>query len=153
MVEPTGRLLRLFDEYGARLTIMADIGEILKFKEYAETRGKDDYHFVEIRTQLQEAVRTRHDVQLHIHSSYFNATHDGRRWVQDWSEYNFAGLSPRRMGEMVERGKNFLESMLRPVRADYRCEVFRAANWSVSPSANVVRALVPNATRMGPSAM
>src|SRR5439155_5345154 len=107
MVEPTARLLRLFDEYGARLTIMADIGEILKFKEYAERRGKDDYHFAEIRDQLQKAVRTGHDVQLHIHSSYFNATHDGRRWVQDWSEYNFAGLSPKRMGEMIERGKNF----------------------------------------------
>jgi len=151
MVEPTARLLRLFDEYGARLTIMADIGEILKFKEYAERRGKDDYHIAEIRDQLQEAVRTGHDVQLHIHSSYFNATHDGRRWIQDWSEYNFAGLSPRRMGEMVERGKSFLESILCPVRADYRCEVFRAANWSVSPSANVVSALVQNRIRIDTS--
>ena len=35
MVEPTRRMLELFDQFGAKLTIMADIGEILKFKQYA----------------------------------------------------------------------------------------------------------------------
>src|SRR5437660_11267833 len=110
MVEPTDRLLALFDQYGARLTIMADIGEILKFKEYAATHRQDDYHYQEIVAQLRRAVQTGHDVQLHIHSSYFNAKHDGRRWVQDWSEYDFAGLKADRMDEMVKLGKDFLES-------------------------------------------
>jgi len=45
MVEPTRRMLDLFDEYGAKLTIMADVAEILKFKEYKEQRGRDDYHY------------------------------------------------------------------------------------------------------------
>ena len=144
MVEPTARLLRLFDAYGAKLTIMADIAEILKFKEYADQHGKDDYHYRDIAAQLQTAVRGGHDVQLHIHSSYFNAIHDGRRWVQDWAEYNFAGLSPCRLDELIRLGKNLLESFLQPVNPAYRCNVFRAANWSISPSKNVVRALVEN---------
>src|SRR5438876_1212059 len=96
MVEPTDRLLALFDQYGARLTIMADIGEILKFKE-------------------------------------------------------FAGLKADRMDEMVKLGKDFLESIIRPVRNDYRCNVFRAANWSVSPSRDVVRSLVRNGIRIDTS--
>ena len=33
MVEPTARLLDLFDQFGAKLTIMADVAEILKFRE------------------------------------------------------------------------------------------------------------------------
>lgn len=144
MVQPTDRLLRLLAQYGARLTIMADIGEILKFKEYAERHGTDKFHYHAIAAQLQRAVQTGHDVQLHIHASYFNASHDGRRWVQDWSEYDFAGLEPRRMSELVRVGKQFLESLLQPVKSDYRCTVFRAANWSVSPSANVVQALLEN---------
>jgi len=151
MVEPTARLLRLFDAYGAKLTIMADIAEILKFKEYADQHGKDDYHYQDIAAQLQTALRGGHDVQLHIHSSYFNATHDGRRWVQDWAEYNFAALSPRRLDELIKLGKNFLESLLQPVNPAYRCNVFRAANWSVSPSKNVVRALVNNGIRIDTS--
>src|SRR4051812_37680272 len=45
MVEPTNRLLDLFDRYGAKLTIMADVAEILKFREYKEQTGRDDYHY------------------------------------------------------------------------------------------------------------
>src|SRR5260370_37471532 len=85
MVEPTGRLLALFERYGAKLTIMADIAEILKFKEYREHFGRDDYHYESVTEQLREAVRRGHDVQLHIHSSYFNARYERGRWVQDWS--------------------------------------------------------------------
>lgn len=151
MVEPTARLLREFGRFGAKLTIMADIAEILKFKEYAAARGRDDYHYHDIVVQLQQAVRDGHDVQLHIHSSYFNARHDGRCWVQDWSEYDFAGLPAGRMDQMVKTGKEFLESILRPVKPGYRCHAFRAANWSVSPSANVVEALTRNAIHIDTS--
>jgi hypothetical protein len=144
MIEPTGRLIRLFDQHGAKLTIMADIGEILRFKDYAARHNRDDFHYAAIVAQLQDAVSRGHDAQLHIHSSYFNATHDGRQWVQDWSEYNFAGLSLDRMRMMVKEGKEFLESILQPVQPNYRCVAFRAANWSVSPSKNVVKALLDN---------
>lgn len=144
MVEPTDRLLRLFDEYGARLTIMADVAEILKFKEYKEEVGRDDYCYDAIVDQLRSALSRGHDVQLHIHSSYFKAHHNQGRWRQDWSEYDFAGLPYDRMVWMVGTGKEFLETLLRPVNQAYRCIAFRAANWSVSPSRNVVNALLEN---------
>jgi hypothetical protein len=144
MVEPTDRLLRLFDEYGAKLTIMADMAEILKFKEFADRNGRDDFHYRDIVAQLQNAVRGGHDVQLHLHASYFNATHDGQKWVQDWSEYDFAGLRLERLDEIVRLGKTTLESLLQPVNPDYRCFVFRAANWSVNPGRNVIKALINN---------
>jgi hypothetical protein len=151
MVQPTDRLLRLFDEYGAKLTIMADVAEILKFKEYAEEFGRDDYHYHKIVEQLRDAVRGGHDVQLHLHASYFNARFRSNRWQQDWSEYDFAGLSGTRLDEILKLGKDFLESLLRPIRPDYACTVFRAANWSVSPSSRVVRALVDNGFKIDTS--
>ena len=144
MVEPTDRLLRLFDEYGARLTIMADAAEILKFREYKEKTGRDDFHYDAIAEQLRSALARGHDVQLHLHSSYFRAHHDQGRWVQEWSEYDFAGLSYDRMAWMIREGKDFLETLLRTVDPAYRCLAFRAANWSVSPSENVVNALGEN---------
>lgn len=144
MIEPTARLLRLFDHHGARLTIMADIAEILKFKEFAELNKRDDYHYGDIVLQLQDAVSRGHDVQLHIHSSYFNATHDGRRWLQDWGEYDFAGLSLDRMRMMVKKCREFLESILQPLNPNYRCLAFRAANWSVNPGGKVAKVLLEN---------
>ncbi|HTY85976.1 MAG TPA: hypothetical protein VMB80_00805 [Candidatus Acidoferrum sp.] len=148
MVEPTRRLMNVFEEYGAKLTIMADVAEILRFKEYQEQQGRDDYHYEAIAQQLRDALVRGHDVQLHLHASYFNAREENGRWVQDWSEYNFAGLSLDRLNEIVRRGKQYLETLLQPVAPDYRCTVFRAANWAVSPSRNVVRALVKNGFRV-----
>ncbi|MFL6513843.1 MAG: hypothetical protein ACJ8M1_02340 [Chthoniobacterales bacterium] len=144
MVEPTARLLDLFDEHGAKLTVMADVAEILKFREYRDRFGRDDYHYEAILAQLKDAIRRGHDVQLHLHCSYFNARYENGKWAQDWTEYNFAGLSEARISEVLGIGKNFLEEQLQAVDPGYRCYAFRAANWSVSPSRNVVRALVNN---------
>ena len=144
MVEPTRRLMYQFDRHGAKLTIMADVAAILKFKEYQEQTGRDDFHYDAIAEQLRDAVRRGHDVQLHLHASYFNAKHEGGRWLQDWSEYNFAGLPFERMNALVRIGKKYLEDLLIPVSSAYQCDAFRAANWSVSPSRNVVRALTQN---------
>jgi len=151
MVEPTDRLLRLFDEYGAKLTIMADMAEILKFKQFAEAHGRDDYHSQEIVAQLRRALAGGHDVQLHLHASYFHATHNGQRWVQDWTEYDFAGLSLERLEEMVRLGKAELEALLQPANPAYRCFVFRAANWSVNPGRNVIQALLKNGIQVDTS--
>lgn len=151
MVEPTTRMLGLLEEYGAKLTIMADVAEILRFKDYAERTGRDDYGYQAIVQQLLGAIAKGHDVQLHIHSSYFNAVHQEARWAQDWSEYDFALLPYERMDWMVKTCKDYLESLLKPADCNYACMAFRAANWSVSPSTNVVRALVNNRIEMDTS--
>jgi hypothetical protein len=144
-------MLRLFDEYGAKLTIMADVAEIMKFKEHQAVHGSDTYHYHAIAEQLRRAVRTGPDVQLHLHSSYFNAKEDHGEWAQDWSEYDFASLPYDRMDWMIRTARQFLESLLQPVDPGYRCVAFRSANWSVSPSRNLVRALVGNGIRMDTS--
>ena len=151
MIEPTYRLLRLCDEFEAKLTIMADVAEILKFREYKERVRRDDYCYDAIVEQLRHAISTGHDVQLHIHSSYFNARHEGARWTQDWSEYNFASLPYERMDWMVRTSKQFLEDLLAPVDPQYRCIAFRAANWAVNPSQSVVRALLNNGMKIDTS--
>ena len=94
MVEPTGRLMDLLERYGRKLTVMADVAEILAFKRYLSETGKDDFHVADIESQLKDAVRRGHDVQLHVHSSWFNARWNGKKWDQDIEEYNMAALPP-----------------------------------------------------------
>jgi hypothetical protein len=153
VVEPTTRMLDQLDRYGAKLTIMADVGELLKFREYAAQTGHDRFSSAAIAEQLRRAVRTGHDAQLHIHSSYFNATWDEAKslWRQDWTEYDLASLSYERLREIIRTGKRFLEETCRPAKADYECFAFRAANWSMHPSPNIVRALVDEGFRIDTS--
>ena len=142
MVEPTYRLMNLLEKYHQRLTIMADVAEILCFKRYLSMRGRDDYHVAEIEEQLRDAIRRGHEVQLHIHSSYFKAVHNGHSFDQCIEEYNMAALPIERIDEMVTECVAYLEQLLRPVKKDYKVWLFRAANWSMMPTENIYKVLV-----------
>lgn len=151
MVEPTDRLLRQCERHGARLTIMADVAEIIRFRDHHAATGTDTFHAEAICRQLQSALARGHDVQLHLHSSYANARVESGRWVQDWREYSFADLPLERATELVGRGKRFLEELLQPVNPGYRCIAFRAANWSMHPSRHALEALHRNGLRIDTS--
>ena len=92
MVEPTDRMLDLFDCYGAKLTIMAEVAEILRFREHAVTTGRDQFGYEAIVGQLRRAVASAHDVQLHLHPSYCRAVYRDGRWQQDYASYDLARL-------------------------------------------------------------
>ena len=134
LVEPTYRLMDLLEQYGKRVTIMADVAEILCFKRYLVQTGKDDFHIAEIEQQLCDAIRRGHDVQLHIHSSYFNAQWNGSRFDQYIEEYNMAALPYERVHEIVGQCVKYLEQLLRPIKSDYKVWLYRAANWSMMPT-------------------
>jgi hypothetical protein len=151
MVEPTRRLMRILERHGAKLTIMAEVAEIAQFKRYAAVHGTDRFHAGMIEEQLREAVRRSHDVQLHIHPAYDGARWEGERLELNWAEYDLAGLGDERSAAMIGAGKSYLERLLRPVAPDYACIAFRAGNWSMQPSAGVVRALRDQGLRIDTS--
>ena len=143
MVEPTYRLMDLLEQYGCKLTIMADVAEILCFKCYYEETGDDKFSYLRIEQQLKDAVLRGHDVQLHIHSSYFRATlTEQMTWSQCIEEYNMAAQHYARIEEMVRTCVDYLECLLRPLKPDYKCHFFRAANWSMMPTSNLYKALL-----------
>lgn len=142
MVEPTYRLMTLLEKYGQRVTIMADVAEILCFKQYAAETGHDDYHVSDIEAQLCDAIRRGHDVQLHVHSSYFKAQYKNGAFDQCIEEYNMAALPIERIDEMVTECVSYLESLLRPIKKDYKVWLFRAANWSMMPTESLYKVLV-----------
>ena len=142
MVEPTNRLMSMLEAHGQRLTIMADVAEILSFKNYLEKTGRDDFHVAEIEAQLKDAIIRGHDVQLHIHSSWFNAVWNGKKWDQCVDEYNMAALPAERIEEMVGSCVQYLNNLLTPVKSDYKVWLFRAANWSMMPTPNIYCALL-----------
>ena len=142
MVEPTYRLMDMLEQYNQRLTIMADVAEILCFKRYWEQTGKDDFHVQEVEQQLCDAIRRGHDVQLHVHSSYFKAVWNGEHFDQCIEEYNMAALSYERITEMLSQSVKYLEDLLQPIQSDYKVWLFRAANWSMMPTPTLYQVLV-----------
>ena len=142
MVEPTYRLMTLLEKYHQKLTIMADVAEILCFKRYAAETGRDDYHVGDIEAQLCDAIKRGHDVQLHVHSSYFKAQYKNGAFDQCIEEYNMAALPIERIDKMVGESVSYLENLLKPIKKDYKVWLFRAANWSMMPTPNLYQVLV-----------
>lgn len=141
MVEPTYRLMDMLEHYNQHVTIMADVAEILCFRRYWEDTGMDDFNVQEIENQLCNAIRRGHDVQLHIHSSYFKAKWNGTRFDQCIEEYNMATLPYERVYEMVEGCVKYLENLLKPIKSDYYVWLYRAANWSMMPTPTLYKVL------------
>ncbi len=137
MLKPTEELLLIFKKYGAKLSIMAEVAEIMALrnhKEFDNIREK-------IEDQLKQALYEGHDVQLHIHPQWFNSKYENGKWVLDYNEYSLANLTKERISSIIRTSKEYLECIGKEVNDKYRCVAFRAGNWLMQPSRYIVESL------------
>lgn len=139
MFEPARKLLDLCDRYGARYTLFAEVMQQFAMKRSSEQTHRewaDEWEEI-----LRDAIRRGHDVQLHIHPQWTGAQFAGQRWRLDHSKWSIADLDGEDAFRLLSRGKAYLESLLRPVRADYEVVAFRAGGWMAQPSGELIKAL------------
>ena len=151
VIHPTDRLLDICDRHGAKLTIMFEVGEYWAFERYDEQlRQELGYSPYEaMKTQAIDAIERGHDVQLHLHPQWIGAVHDRGAWELRNAYWRLADL-PGGLGTKdqttsitgaLHAGKQTLEDMIRPVKADYECICFRAGGFYAQPSHEVIPAM------------
>jgi hypothetical protein len=137
---PLRRLLEIYAEFGARTTILPDVMQQLAFRrvenahpELKLTADSWDQH-------LREAFLQHHDIQLHLHPQWLNAKYEKGFWHPhgDWSILNYEGDAAY---AMLARGKQYLETLLRPFDSSYRCLAFRAGALAAAPSTHLFDSL------------
>lgn len=140
ILENTENLMRCAESAGAKLSLMAEMGEYFWLKDNLPQIAE------KIRLQLQDAVKRGHDVQLHIHPNWFPETGvsymDGEyHW--DW---NIASCNdyPFDLTELIKKCKKELESIIKPVKSDYKVLAFRAGGYRVQPFDRLYEALSSN---------
>ncbi|NNL22571.1 MAG: hypothetical protein HKO83_14720 [Ignavibacteriaceae bacterium] len=101
--------------------------------------------------QLKYAVIGGHDVQLHLHPTYFNAQLKNGAWEQDPGSYILKEETYDSLFMMIKQTKDFLTRTLIDVKKDYNCIVFRAGGWQMQPTNNIVRALTDNGFKIDTS--
>ena len=137
ILEPTEQLLLLFNRYGAKLSIMAEVAEILALNRHE----KFEYIGKKIESQLKRALSEGHDVQLHLHPQWFKGKYDIGKWILNYDEYSLAHLPKEKILKYIKIGKDYLESIGKEIKSDYECIAFRAGNWLMQPSKNIVESL------------
>jgi len=137
---PTAQMLDVFDTYEAKLTIMAEMGHYWAMKKY-ENLFSNEIHLFE--TQLKDAVRRGHDVQLHIHPQWIDAYFEKDRWYLDFSRRSIERLCKNYEEAFyyLKKGQNDLENLLSPIDPNYQCRCFRAGYLQMQPSQNIIEAL------------
>ncbi len=137
MIEPTNRILNIFDKYGVPLTIMFELTEYFKFIEYDPHIKKDmGYSYADaVRKQVLDAYHRGHDVQLHVHPQWLDAEYKDSKWVMNDAKLSVSKMSPDKIDRLITAGKNELEGLIRTVDPTYICEVLRLTNlpWCEAP--------------------
>ena len=137
---PLRRLLEMYAKFGARTTILPDVMQQLAFRReetaHLELRlGADSWD-----QHLREAFIQHHDIQLHLHPQWLNAKYEKGVWHPhgDWSILNYERDAAY---AMLARGKQYLETLLRPLDSSYRCLAFRAGALAAAPSTHLFESL------------
>jgi hypothetical protein len=141
---PLQALLHAVEQHGARLTVMAEVGQQWAHRAVGATHGWAREIADAWDALLQDTVARQSDVQLHLHPQWLDARWDEahRRWQLDVSQWSVASLPRPRLRATLARGKQDLERLLQPVDPDYECVAFRAGAYCIQPSGTVIGELV-----------
>jgi hypothetical protein len=143
LIHPTDRLLKIFSKYQLPITLFADVCCMIRLKELGDK-------FVEkMEEQLISALKSGHDVQLHIHPHWLFSNYDDGKWRFDGRYYKVHSLGFDRNEKdirksayaLIKRAKEYLEQLLIKADPDYKCFAFRAGGWCIQPEPELVAAL------------
>lgn len=147
IVEPTERLFEIAREYGIKYTIFFEVIEYWHLKAQWELGNDMGYvhdPITAMEDQLRRAYLEGHDIQLHLHPQWVDAVWHGGRWQLNMSEWCLGRYE--REGEhsllnLLKRGKDTLEGIIRPIAPDYSCIALRAGGYNAQPSQRIIEAM------------
>jgi hypothetical protein len=141
LIETTERVLSACEEIGVPMTLFCDLPCLWRYREQGHTQFPDS-----VDVQLKRAIQRGHDVQAHIHPHWLvtEIIHDEQgssRYEFELSKFLLGNWIPeggpalrRFCADVFRRAKAYLEDLLRPVSASYRCIAFRAGGYGLQPN-------------------
>ena len=139
--EPLRRLVSIYNRLGIHGSFNAEVMQQITFRQHQDQHEELKVLADEWDEVVKETFRQGHDIQLHIHPQWQNAEYHDGRWklTSDWSILNYSREAAR---AMLQRGKEYLESLLQQVDPRYRCVSFRSGAWCIAPSPHMLELLV-----------
>ncbi len=138
---PLRQLQNIYAKFGARTTFLPDVMQQLRFRQveskHPELKELADSWDEHVRT----AFRQGHDIQLHLHPQWLNARYKNGRWQMD-GDWSILKYDREVAYAMLADTKKYLQDLLQPVDATYRCLAFRAGALAAAPSDHLFESLV-----------
>ncbi|MBN2474413.1 MAG: hypothetical protein JXB62_07380 [Pirellulales bacterium] len=147
LFEPTDRVLDLATDLGAPITLFTDVCCAIRFREW-EPEG----FYKAYCDQIRRALRSGHDVQLHLHPHWIDSTYKDGKFTpaKTYSLGCFRDRPwPDDIAGIVKRGIDLLEELCGDERPGYACIAYRAGGFCLSPhTASILSALYDHGIRI-----
>lgn len=161
IIEPTKKILALLDKFQVKATFYVEqleVDAIIALGESSSENSKSYNDSVLIKQQVLELVTRGHDVQLHLHPQWYGAIYKKNQWQLNFQWWCFSVLplysqadgTPGKY-DLLKAGKEFLESLIKPIKPDYQCISFRAGGYNVGADTDTVKALADNGIKIDSS--
>src|ERR1051326_5985452 len=86
--DPAERLREIFQDSGAKFVVFVEAAEFEKIAAF-----KTDSAISKVEEQIRDFYDDGHEIALHLHPQWCNATYENGKWELDYSEYNLCPLS------------------------------------------------------------
>ena len=131
LFDPADKLIARANHLHIPIVLFTDICSAIRFKEW-------DYqgYYLPFRDQVHRAIKSGHDVQLHIHPHWMTSHYQDGNYIPstDFSLSNFASTHEGfTLEAIIKHAYSELLAMGREVDPHYACVAFRAGGYDVEP--------------------
>lgn len=137
LLNPTNECLRIVNQHAGKLTFFADALELYSFSQ--QQNSPTQQHYALVAQQLASLMNSPHNLQLHLHPQWQNASFDQQEWQLDFSKWRIGDLEKVDIDSCINSGLDFLQQF--GPRTGQDLVAFRAGGWAIQPSGPVIDAL------------
>jgi hypothetical protein len=148
VIDPTARMARLCEKYGAPLTVFFEVEEYLAFERHRTALiaalGYDPAAL--IRRQIISLAAAGHDIQLHLHPQWRRAEFKDGKWILQGDKRTVDSLfeTQEETDQYIAERKAVIDNMLAEAGRREKVTVYRAGAFSAQPGTKLLSALARN---------
>jgi hypothetical protein len=134
LFEPSSNIINLADKLNIPIVLFADICSAIKFKEW------DLNFFEQFKTQIQSAIKDKHDVQLHIHPHWMDSKFENNQFLPSpkFGLSNFKDDPNYSIEDIIKLSFETLYQICSEVDKEYNCVAFRAGGYNIEPESKII---------------
>lgn len=161
LINPTKSILKILSKFNIKATFFIEIFEVEAVIELKHKYAPDSYEFqaaVALEMQIDEMVYAGHDLQLHLHPQWLNASYEYGTWHLNHDLWRFSSLPDSETKDglpskslAIEIGVRQLQNRVRRINPCYVCHSFRAGAYNLGDTRSSIRALIDNGIRIDSS--
>lgn len=135
LFDPTERLFETAKTNDFPVTLFTDVLCALRYKEWDREGFYNPYV-----SQLQKAIESGHDVQLHLHPHWLTSRYENGTVFpsHDYSLAHFESNKEFTIGDIVNKGTRLLEEVCSKINNSYKVLAFRAGGYNIEPETKAI---------------